>query len=203
MCPKWILMGWFELQWQPSSKDHLIVSALPNHQNLCWNAVKFQSIYCLMWKNPQLVHASNGPSYLLIWWCIILGNVTMEQTPFICYKKNVMSFLLIFDLFISTECSNTSPSQNENNFVWIENYLLKNGKNSSFFHNDKQELELKQYDRGDCNVILQLQSKAVLVSLNLNCDWYLSFSCYRIVIARHRQLAGPVTPSASLRLWIP
>ena len=118
------------------------------------------------------------------------------------YKKNVMSFLLIFDLFILTECSNTSPSQNENNFVWIANYLLKNGNNSSFFHNDKQELELKQYDRGDCNFILQSQSNAILVSLNLNCDWYLSFSCYRIVIARHRQPAGPVTPSASLRLWI-
>ena len=41
MCPKWILMGWFELQWQKSSKDHLTVSALPKHQKLwcglLWN----------------------------------------------------------------------------------------------------------------------------------------------------------------------
>uniref|UniRef100_A0A2N9FWU6 non-specific serine/threonine protein kinase n=1 Tax=Fagus sylvatica TaxID=28930 RepID=A0A2N9FWU6_FAGSY len=38
---------------------------------------------------------------------------------------------------------------------------------SSFFLNDKQELELKQFDRRDCNFILQSESTAVLYSNEL------------------------------------
>ena len=61
----------------------------------------------------------------------------------------------------------------------------KNVNTSSFFHNDKQELELKQFDWGNCNFILESQSNRVLVSLNLNCGWYVAFGYYTVVLARY------------------
>ena len=111
-------------------------------------------------------------------------------------KQKVLPCFLIynwmyfhFDIQIHSAPSGGCLLMHGNNFFKIASYFSNNINSSSFFHNDKQELELKQFDRGDFNFILQSERTSVLVSLNFNCYWYVAFSNYTIMPAWDYQLA--------------